>query len=336
MSKVSIIIPVYRTEKYLRQCLDSALAQTYGDIEIILIDDGSPDSSGEICDEYASRHSHITVIHKLNEGISKARNDGIGKATGDYLFFLDSDDYMSPDCIANLVKEASTGALPVTGYRLDLESEAKVYTPNQAYGAYATIRDFYNDFARLFATKYNFAWGKLYKSDIIKDNGIRFRDGIALGEDVIFNQDYYKYCEHGVMLVNDNGYYYRQHGTETLSKVFNLHIFEWNEMVYHSIRSRLKESGAYTVQNRRHFLLNVLGNYLYGFRLLALNKHMSHSEKKRCLGIYSRMGIYREAVSEVSSTRRIDDRIFAWLISGGHYSLYLFLESIKYKIRHKK
>lgn len=89
----SIIIPIYNVEKYLRQCIDSVLAENFLDCEIILVNDGSPDGCGEICDEYANKYSHIKVIHKHNGGLSDARNAGIKEAKGDYLIFLDSDDY---------------------------------------------------------------------------------------------------------------------------------------------------------------------------------------------------------------------------------------------------
>ena len=89
----SIIIPICNVEKYLRQCIDSVLAENFLDCEIILVNDGSPDDCGEICDEYANKYSHIKVIHKHNGGLSDARNAGIKEAKGDYLIFLDSDDY---------------------------------------------------------------------------------------------------------------------------------------------------------------------------------------------------------------------------------------------------
>ena len=93
MYKVSVIIPVYKTEKYLRQCVDSVLNQTYKDIEIILVDDGSPDQCGQLCDEYEKLHENVKVIHKENGGLSDARNAGVKVAQGEYLMFLDSDDY---------------------------------------------------------------------------------------------------------------------------------------------------------------------------------------------------------------------------------------------------
>ena len=94
--KISIIIPVYNVEKYLRECLDSILAQSYKDFEIILADDGSTDSSGNICDEYSMKYENIKVLHKNNNGLSSARNAGLDIAQGEYILFIDSDDVVSP------------------------------------------------------------------------------------------------------------------------------------------------------------------------------------------------------------------------------------------------
>ena len=101
--KVSVIIPVYNVEKYLPRCIKSVLDQTYQDLEIILVDDGTKDNSGIMCDEYATKDNRIRVIHKENGGLSSARNSGIEIATGDAVFFLDSDDYLSTECIEKMV-----------------------------------------------------------------------------------------------------------------------------------------------------------------------------------------------------------------------------------------
>ena len=99
---VSVIVPVYNVEKYLVQCVDSILNQTYKNIEIILVDDGSTDSSGEICDRYAGSNNNIQCIHKKNQGLGMARNSGIEAASGEYIVFVDSDDYLGENHIANL------------------------------------------------------------------------------------------------------------------------------------------------------------------------------------------------------------------------------------------
>lgn len=103
--KISIIIPVYKVEAYLPKCLDSVLQQTYKNLEIILIDDGSPDESGKICDEYSKKDERIKVIHKENAGVAQARNDGIEAATGAYISFIDSDDWISPRAYEWMHKE---------------------------------------------------------------------------------------------------------------------------------------------------------------------------------------------------------------------------------------
>lgn len=100
--QLSVIVPVYKAEKYLNRCVDSIIAQTWSNLEIILVDDGSPDNSGAICDEYAAKDSRIKVIHKQNGGVSSARNAGIDAATGDYIAFVDSDDYIAPDMYEKL------------------------------------------------------------------------------------------------------------------------------------------------------------------------------------------------------------------------------------------
>lgn len=101
---VSVIVPVFKVERYIQRCLDSICNQTYRNLEIILIDDGSPDRSGEICDEYARKDKRIKVIHKQNAGVSAARNDGLDIATGDFITFVDSDDYIAPEMYQTLVK----------------------------------------------------------------------------------------------------------------------------------------------------------------------------------------------------------------------------------------
>ena len=97
MCEISIIVPVYKVEKYLKKCVDSILAQTFSDFELILVDDGSPDNSGRICDDYAKKDARVRVVHKQNGGLSSARNAGIEVAKGKYLGFVDSDDYIAED-----------------------------------------------------------------------------------------------------------------------------------------------------------------------------------------------------------------------------------------------
>ena len=108
MSKVSVVVPIYKVERYLGNCIESLIGQTLKDIEIILVDDGSPDNCPSICDEYAAKDGRIKVIHKPNGGVSAARNDGLKAATGEYIIFCDSDDWMELDAFEVLYEAATT------------------------------------------------------------------------------------------------------------------------------------------------------------------------------------------------------------------------------------
>ena len=114
-SFVDVIVPVYNTEKYLPKCIESILAQTYKNIELILVDDGSLDDSGRICDEYAAQDSRIQVIHKENGGVSKARNSGIDKAKGEWLLFVDSDDWVEEKYVETFLKQAKKDVFLMQG-----------------------------------------------------------------------------------------------------------------------------------------------------------------------------------------------------------------------------
>ena len=121
MPKVSVIVPVYKVEKYIGKCIESILSQTFKDFELILVDDGSPDSSGAICDQYAQKDSRIQVIHKTNGGVSSARNVGISKSNGEWLCFVDSDDTVDKDYIENFGLEQYKSELFIQGYKKKLD-----------------------------------------------------------------------------------------------------------------------------------------------------------------------------------------------------------------------
>ena len=171
MAEVSIIVPVYQVEKYIRQCIDSILAQTFTDFELILVDDGSKDNSGKICDEYAEKDKRIRVIHKENGGLSDARNKGLDNAAGKYFMFVDGDDYIAPnmaECLHNSILKADAD-IAACNYRYIFESDGKkdFTTENKAEVLNAN-EIFYN---RKNERNYGFwtvAWNKLYKAETFK------------------------------------------------------------------------------------------------------------------------------------------------------------------------
>lgn len=142
MVKLSVIIPIYNVEKYLRKCVDSLLNQDISDYEIILVDDGSPDSCPQICDEYAAEHKNIRVIHRVNGGLSAARNSGIEVAKGDYIMFVDSDDYIEQNVLGELVRTMNEKQLDVLRYNYqNVRENGEVFVPFKTGKPYFNYRE---------------------------------------------------------------------------------------------------------------------------------------------------------------------------------------------------
>lgn len=172
MYKISIIIPIYNVEKYLPICINSILNQTFKDFELILVDDGSTDSSGKLCDEYAKQYKNIVVIHKKNSGPSDARNEGIKIAKGDYLTYIDSDDYVTNDCLETLLRlvinydaDISGGNFGFFSNHYDIPSSmTKKQYKNKVYNGVSACKDL------LYEKLYSSSCCLLIKKEIAKSN----------------------------------------------------------------------------------------------------------------------------------------------------------------------
>jgi len=182
---ISIIVPIYKVEPYLRKCVESILAQSYTNIEVILVDDGSPDDCPKICDEYRAKDSRVVVIHQDNGGVSAARNAGLDAAKGEYIGFVDGDDWIEPDMYEVLfhVITASGADIAASYDCIDDYAPPKMnedqYVVFSSGEAMANLLDNRNDFISV--------WGKLYTKEVIKN--IRFIPTVAVGEDVVFETE---------------------------------------------------------------------------------------------------------------------------------------------------
>lgn len=184
---ISIIVPVYNVEKYLRYCIDSILSQTFTDFELLLIDDGSKDKSGEICDEYAKKDNRIKVYHKENGGVSSARNLGLNKANGEWVCFIDSDDIVLNTYLKNMVDAISNAnSMILSNYHREDMAVSKVKLDNVTLHNDEIIRYFIEN--NIFAL--TAPYSKLYKIDIIRKYSLKFPEGINMGEDAIFIMRY--------------------------------------------------------------------------------------------------------------------------------------------------
>ncbi|MEP5341485.1 MAG: glycosyltransferase [Algibacter sp.] len=184
----SLIIPVYNVEKYLNTCLNSILIQSFSDYEIILVNDGSTDSSGEICDSYAKKNSHIVVIEKINGGLSSARNAGIEKAKGKYIWFIDSDDWIFENSLSVLKEHLQFTDIDVISFSyVSFQEDLKKYSDFK-YRQNTTILTG-NEFFTKIKSFHPAVWVYVYNHDFIKNNQLRFEDGL-IHEDVYFNLNY--------------------------------------------------------------------------------------------------------------------------------------------------
>ena len=220
--KFSIIIPCYKVEQYLKQCVDSILCQTYKDIEVILVDDGSPDSCPAICDDYAKKDDRVRVIHKKNEGLSAARNDGLAIASGDYVCFVDSDDFIEGNeslsrMVSLITRNPSIDLLFFNVFYYDNKSGIKTYWP--AFQKVAPNVCSSTEAIKLLVdsgTVPMAAWGKLIRKSLLTDNGIAFQSGI-IGEDnpwFVYMMKYPKV----ITFLNDYIYAYRQNVSTSITK----------------------------------------------------------------------------------------------------------------------
>lgn len=182
--KVSMIIPVYQVEKYLRQCLDSVLVQTHKDLEIILVDDGSKDTSGAICDEYAAKDNRICVIHKKNEGVSTARNVGMAAATGEWICFADSDDLLREDYVEYLLKMVIKNNVEVAVTTSFFTTFGGLQTANDS------VQVVSGEDAAASILYYHIPIGcycKMFKRDFLVSNKVQFLPDVYIGEGFNFN-----------------------------------------------------------------------------------------------------------------------------------------------------
>ncbi|HHX70707.1 MAG TPA: glycosyltransferase, partial [Gallicola sp.] len=230
MKKISVIVPVYNVEKYIDRCINSLVNQTYPNLEIILVDDGSLDNSGEICDAYAKRYSNIKVIHKDNGGQSSARNEGLRVATGEYIGFVDSDDWILPDMYEHLYK-----ILNEFNCELSMCQRLNIRNEHEAVRALASAK--YNIFEgnKIMETYLTSdmlsVWNKLYKKSLFDDN--RFPEG-KIHEEIYLLYKVLKRAKR-IIISKSQKYCYFLSETSTTRSPLNLKDFnmiqEWEKVI---------------------------------------------------------------------------------------------------------
>ena len=229
MKKVSIIVPIYNSEKNIKQCIDSIVNQTYNNVEIVLVNDGSKDNSLMICEEYGKKYNNIKVIDKTNNGVSEARNDGIKNSTGDYIVFIDSDDYIDENMVEEIMKYSQYDYVVFGYYIRTSNNDYEVLPENKKY---ESLESFSNDFCKLYCNNLiNSPCNKLFKKDLITSF---FPKNMSMGEDLIFNLNYLKNCS-SIKCLSFPLYNYIISKSESLSNKYNSNAVENSLLLQKSV-----------------------------------------------------------------------------------------------------
>lgn len=266
---VSIIIPAYNVEKYIDKCIQSVVAQSYKEIQIILVNDGSKDSSGEIIKKYAGQDDRIVFIDKENAGVANARNDGVKIAIGEYLMFVDSDDYIGSSYVEDMVKVAVKNAseLVISGYTLVREDEKKIKE---------IIPDSYvSGENEEWAYRICSTWGRLYRSSFWRKNKMRFeQEEGARAEDVPLAM-YANVMANNICVVQNAEYFYRQHSSSAMHKDGGYFCFPYKAFA-EIFEKVMNNSGTNSME---FFLLGTLK--LFAYFEFVIYRNAGIKEKKR-------------------------------------------------------
>lgn len=216
---ISVVIPAYNAEVYIGRCLGSIQKQTYNNLEIIVVDDGSSDNTAQIVQDVKKKDHRVRLIKKENEGVSAARNDGVAAASGKYVYFIDSDDFVDSFIIEKLYQAINSKAqLSVCGFTtVFMDKEDAPFSLYEKISM-ISIKQYLEKMSQyLYSVYYGSLWNKMYLTEIIKENKLEFRKDISLAEDFIFNLDYLQYVK-TVTMLPECMYYYYQGNEESLTK----------------------------------------------------------------------------------------------------------------------
>lgn len=324
---ISVIVPVYQSEKYLSRCVDSILGQKETDFELILVDDGSSDGSGVICDEYALRDSRVRVIHQPNKGASAARNQGIELARGEYLMFCDSDDFVSPMWIERLLTLADKKTMAVGAYcsessRLGTQKELQV-----SVGKSYHVNRYY-EFNRSGIAGY--VCNSLFAADIVRVNNIRFRERRESGdynEDLLFVLQYISHIEN-VAYTGYADYCYESH-EGSLSRSFSRNYFPKYEEKFWSWLNFINYAEENARDNLDHLAQYMMYHFIEGMRQAFLTGNKPLFREIICSDAV-------EKCLEISDTIKENPYILALLRKKKATTLWILLTFSKLKGRLKK
>lgn len=338
--KVSIVVPIYKVEKYLAQCVDSLIAQTLSEIEIILVDDGSPDKSGEIADQYAKNDSRIKVVHQKNAGLGPARNAGMKVASGKYIGFVDSDDWVKPGMFASLYEAAErTHADIVASGHCDWTNGEIVRVRRHPLAGKTIVGKDEIDKAR--KNLYGYlpdeteieafpmsVWIAIYRRKMIEDHELHFINIIS--EDIIFNIPTYK-CANIITFTSDVDYCYRKEEQSSITQSFSDNKLK----KYEDFLTKLSQLAV--EENDEECMLRVKRKAMDCCRLYVGqvgNATIPYKEKQAYLDAFAKSTVIRHYWNNYPvRCLPVQQRVFQKAMMAGNYGFALFLNNVRQNIK---
>lgn len=310
---ISVVIPIYNAEKYIKRCLESVMAQTYEDIEIILVNDGSIDSSYKLCEEISERDKRIRIINQENMGVSVARNQGLEDCKGEYVIFVDSDDYLKSNMIEVLYKNIRINEADYVICDYITVKEGLLIESEQVidYGSYkdTEIKEIIRNMiggGKLFSS----VWRGIYKKDIIIDNHIEFKQ-MKFAEDMLFNFEYLLNCNK-VTVIDDKLYFYVENSSSALNRT-KLDILETGKIPYemNKLLFRYKMIEEYKEEYFQEIILMIERVFNID---LNIKRFIYNMKKLREENIYSNMpaGVQNNSIKFFIEKKWIELYIYLW------------------------
>lgn len=293
---VSVVVPIYNSEVYLSKCVNSILNQTYQNLEVVLVDDGSVDNSGEICDTFAKIDNRVIVIHKKNGGVSSARNEGIQQAHGKYVTFVDSDDYIGNNLVQKMIENVKENVdMVIASIRLTLGGkEQTCWVENKKYTPVAIVEEYC--VGKIPSMCFEGPYCKLFKLDVIKKNNIVFDGTLKLCEDKLFNLQYIANCN-SIITLKEVHYFHIKENNDSLSTKYRNYNYENIKRVHEYAKNMLKEweCSDEAVQGLNKMNINHL--------ISLVKKSVRTAEKNISLEYMSKLVIDSDFVNSVDKLR---------------------------------
>ena len=331
---VSIIVPMYNVENYLCECIDSLLNQTLSNIEVILVDDGSPDNCGTIADEYALEDNRVKVIHQENQGLGPARNTGMKLATGEYIGFVDSDDFVKPTMFEKLYAAARDNECDiVTGGSTKVSQKKVVKVMHPLAGKLFTQsseilnlrKKFYGHLESLDGSVYLpvSSWRSIYKRELIEDHKLAFRE--ILSEDIFFDLDIYAVAK-SILFIDAVDYCYRNQGQFSITRTFSENkLIRYRDLLSNLMQKALEECDNECVLRVKSQAID----RCRGYARLVNRSGDTIKNKKRYLRNFAEDSVIKKCWEGFPlKYLPIKQRIFHWLILKKLYGCALLLAKI--------